>query len=183
MIMFIPIRHTIIGKVNTKKSISLNTERMKENKEITNPTRSCITYELESKKYATEVTSICEIIRMKPLTRSENMPAFMSGTLNLRGNMIPVVNTRAKLGMPEKEIDHETSIIIFQIEKENQKIKLGAMIDRVDAILDLSINKIMINLIDQSETLHHNEQIITLLNPGQLLSPMEADELVACAKN
>jgi purine-binding chemotaxis protein CheW len=164
---------------------------MKEKNDNTKLSRSCLTFELESKKYATEVTNICEIIRMKPLTRSENMPTYILGTLNLRGSLIPVLNTRAKLGMPEKEIDHETSIIIFRLNKENQTTKIGALIDRVDTIMDISINDIDISFFDQShshiksfrETLQHNEKTITILNPGELLSPAEEDELLAYTRN
>ena len=71
---------------------------------------------------------------MMNITRVPNTPAFVEGIINLRGQVIPVVNLRKRLGFPPKEPDKATRIIVVEIGKR----VIGFIVDSVNEVLRIS---------------------------------------------
>lgn len=90
-----------------------------------------VTFTLGSEEYAVDILKVQEINRMKEITRVPNSPAYVEGVINLRGKVIPVVNIRKKFGLPEKENDEQSRIMIIDI----QGITMGLVVDSVSEVL------------------------------------------------
>ncbi|WP_022850039.1 chemotaxis protein CheW [Limisalsivibrio acetivorans] len=95
--------------------------------------KQIVSLSLAGEKYGINIMDIEEIIRMMEITRVPKAPPFVEGIINLRGQVIPIVDLRNKLGLPVPEEDHNTRIINVGISGR----KLGFVVDKVDEVLRL----------------------------------------------
>ena len=77
-----------------------------------------LTLRLGVEHYAVETLRVREIIGMLDITPLPQMPAFVRGVLNLRGRIIPVVDLRLRLGLPELEYGPRTCIVVLDVASE-----------------------------------------------------------------
>lgn len=89
-----------------------------------------LTFFLGEEQYGIAIDKIKEIIAIMKVTNVPNTPAYMRGVINLRGSIIPVVDTRLRFNMDEREPDMHTAIIIIEVEKTN----IGFIVDRVEEV-------------------------------------------------
>lgn len=80
--------------------------------------------------YGIEIKDIKEIIRMVDITKVPNVPGYIEGAINLRGNVVPVVNLRLKVNMERIEFNQDTRIIII----ENDRLTVGFIVDKIDEV-------------------------------------------------
>jgi len=93
-----------------------------------------VSFHIEEEEFAVDILNIQGINRMMNITRVPNTPAFVEGIINLRGQVIPVVNLRKRLGFPLKEPDKATRIIVVEIGKR----VIGFIVDSVNEVLRIS---------------------------------------------
>ena len=94
-----------------------------------------VTFKLGNEEFGIEIMKVQEIIRIPPITRVPQAPSHIDGVINLRGNVISVVNLRSRFGLPDGgEEDDEISRII--VLKEN-KYEFGIRVDSVHEVLHL----------------------------------------------
>jgi len=105
-------------------------DRSRKDKEPTTSKRY-LTFFVEGEQYGIDISKIKEIIAPITITHIPKTPIFVKGVINLRGSIIPVVDIRLKFNMPEKEIDIETAIIIYEINKTS----IGFIVDNVEDVL------------------------------------------------
>ncbi|MTI81972.1 MAG: chemotaxis protein CheW [Firmicutes bacterium] len=86
-----------------------------------------VVFQLGEQKYALPIQETQEIIRMTEVTRIPNASFYLEGIINLRGTILPVINLNRRLGLPEKEADEETRIVV--VEHSDQKV--GMIVDCV----------------------------------------------------
>ncbi|MDR0272186.1 MAG: chemotaxis protein CheW [Clostridiales bacterium] len=72
-----------------------------------------LTFAIEYEDYGVEIAYVKEIIKMQPITKVPDMPNFIEGIINLRGDLIGVLDVRRRFGKPSKEHDEETCIIVI----------------------------------------------------------------------
>lgn len=96
-----------------------------------------LTFRLLEQEYGFEILKVQEIIKMQPITQVPRSPAFVSGVINLRGKVIPVVDLRLKFGMPQTEETERTCIIVVQMEHDNRVHTMGAIVDEVSEVIDI----------------------------------------------
>lgn len=89
-----------------------------------------LTFFLGDEQYGIAIDRIKEIIAMMKVTNVPKTPDYMRGVINLRGSIIPVIDTRLRFGMEEREADMHTAIIIVEVEKVN----IGFIVDRVEEV-------------------------------------------------
>lgn len=90
-----------------------------------------VTFTLGSEEYAVDILKVQEINRMTEIAKVPNAPAYVEGVINLRGRVIPVMNLRKKFGLPEKDRDEQSRIMIMDI----QGITMGLVVDSVSEVL------------------------------------------------
>ncbi|MCK9373959.1 MAG: chemotaxis protein CheW [Sulfuricurvum sp.] len=92
-----------------------------------------LTFFLGEEQYGIAIDRIKEIIAMMKVTYVPKTPPYMRGVINLRGSIIPVVDTRLRFGMEPREGDMHTAIIIVEVEKVN----VGFIVDRVEEVASI----------------------------------------------
>ncbi len=96
-------------------------------------TNRFLTFYLEEEIYGVNISDVKEIIAMMKTTPVPKTPKFIKGVMNLRGNIIPVVDMRVKFDMPEIEPQMYTAIVIITIEDKN----IGFIVDEVEEVVNV----------------------------------------------
>ena len=96
-----------------------------------------LTFALSNEQYGLEILKVREIIGYMEITAVPQMPAYVKGVINLRGQVIPVVDLRAKFGMATAEVTEQTCIIVVEISQANHKFDTGIVVDQVEEVLDI----------------------------------------------
>lgn len=86
-----------------------------------------VIFELSKVRYGIDIINVQEIIRMVEVTPVTDAYMSLEGIINLRGQVIPIINLAHRLVLQKNEINHETRIIVVEI---NSK-KIGLIVDRV----------------------------------------------------
>ena len=96
-----------------------------------------LTFALANEEYGLEILKVREIIGYMEITNVPQTPVYVKGVINLRGQVIPVVDLRAKFGMETVEVTEETCIIVVEITQGDHKFSTGVVVDRVQEVLDI----------------------------------------------
>jgi len=97
-----------------------------------------VTFELDSEIYGISVSEVREVLRYSDIAPVPGAPIFVVGIINLRGNVVTVIDTRCRFGLPTKEVNDDTRIIIIDIEDQ----EVGILVDSVAEVVDLDANAI-----------------------------------------
>lgn len=87
--------------------------------------------------YGIPILEVSEINGIMDITQVPKMPDYIKGVINLRGKIIPVMDLRLKFGMPPKEYDEQTCIIIVNITVGKTNKQMGVLVDTVSEVLDI----------------------------------------------
>jgi purine-binding chemotaxis protein CheW len=92
-------------------------------------------FQLAGESYAFDVLKAREVLTLVKITPLPSALDFLSGVINLRGSVIPVVNLRKKFGLPVAEDTIDTSIIIVEIKNAGETTVIGAVVDAVKGVM------------------------------------------------
>lgn len=128
-----------------------------------------IVIRLGDEQYGIDIRNIDNIVRMQHITRVPKMPIYLKGVINLRGEVIPVLSLRLKMGLEEDEFTKATRIIVVKLEQEGN---VGFLVDEVKEVVTLAVTDIekltyngneekmgLINAVGK-----HNEELISLVD-------------------
>ena len=102
-----------------------------------------LTFVLNDEMYGVGILHIREIIEYDNLTVVPLMPDFISGVINLRGNVVPVVNLAKRFEHQAKEVGKRTSIVIIDIkDTEDESVEVGIVVDVVNEVIELAVTDI-----------------------------------------
>jgi len=90
-----------------------------------------VTFNLDREEYGVEIDSVQEIIRVGQITPVPNAPEFIRGVINLRGKVIPVLNLRRRLDLPDSALTKNSRIMVVE---SGAKV-LGMLVDSVSQVL------------------------------------------------
>ena len=96
-----------------------------------------LTFALASEEYGLEILKVREIFGYMEITAVPQTPDHVKGVINLRGQVIPVIDLRAKFGMDTTEVTEETCIIVVEISQGTRKFDTGIVVDHVQEVLDI----------------------------------------------
>ena len=94
-----------------------------------------LTFALGREEYGLEILKVREIIGYVNITAVPRMPPHIKGVINLRGQVISVIDLRARFGMPAAEQTDQTCIIVGEIKKDGRKLSTGLIVDSVSEVL------------------------------------------------
>ena len=115
---------------------TLNSKAQKEMKAQTEELLQLVSFNIGQEEFGLSIQSIQEINRMVEITRVPNSPEFVSGVINLRGKVIPIINLRKRFGFPPKESDRNTRIIVVEL----GEMVVGFIVDAVSEVLRIPKN-------------------------------------------
>ena len=101
-----------------------------------------LTFALGQEEFGLEILKVREIIGYIDVTAIPQTPDYVQGVINLRGQVIPVVDLRAKFGMDTTERTEETCIIVVEIAQNDRNVSTGIVVDHVSEVLDIAENDI-----------------------------------------
>ncbi len=147
-----------------------------------------MTFKLANEEYGLEILKVREIIGLMDITRVPRAPDCISGVINLRGKVIPVVNLRLKFRMPGAEATDQTVIIVVQYAMAGQDFTMGILVDEVLEVLSIGRDQIEPTpnfgvAAGQSDFIlgvgKAEKRVIFLLDIGRILT---ADEALAAVR-
>ncbi len=93
-------------------------------------------------EYAVPILKVREIVAFSDATRVPGTPPWIRGVLNLRGQVLPVVDLAVKFGLPPIVPAMRTCVVVFETVLEGQGATIGALVDAVSSVLDLAPDEI-----------------------------------------
>ena len=121
-----------------------------------NEAKQYIVVKLDGEQYVIDISFVDNIVRMQQITRVPKAQYYFAGVINLRGEIIPVMNLRVKFGLESKESNGATRIIIV---KPENNAKIGILVDEVREVVTLEEEDI--------EKVDYDEQGVSLLGVGK----------------
>ena len=112
------------------------------NKETTTELNSYLSFNLGEEQFAANVGKVLNILEMTKITEVPKAPDYMKGVINLRGTVLPVIDTRIKFGMSATEYTNNTCIIVMEVQLEGEDVQVGALVDAVQAVLEIDSEEI-----------------------------------------
>jgi purine-binding chemotaxis protein CheW len=97
-----------------------------------------LTFALGREEYGLEILKVREIIGYMDITVVPRTPPHVKGVINLRGQVISVVDLRAKFGMNEADRTEQTCIVVVDISRDGRRINIGIIVDRVSEVLNIA---------------------------------------------
>ncbi len=101
-----------------------------------------LSFVLENESYCMDILKVKELMGMTEITMLPQTPEYIRGIINLRGQMIPIIDLRLKFGIPFKEYDKKTGIIIVDFEYEGSNMLLGIVVDSIHEVVSIPEDKI-----------------------------------------
>ncbi len=101
-----------------------------------------VPFSLGEELFGVEVSRTREILSLTPVTKVPQTPDYLLGVINLRGQVVPVVDMRLKLGMVAGAETEDTCIIVVDVQVDGEMITVGAMADAVREVMDIRSDQI-----------------------------------------
>lgn len=145
------------------------------------PVLQWVTFQLEDETYGVDVMVVREVLKYQDIAPVPGAPDYVMGIINIRGTVISVINTRLRFGLPEKDPDENTRIVILEIGKHI----IGIVVDSVAEVVYMKRSEIesapQVNKDDSARFIqgvcHRDDQLIILVELDKLLSEEELREL------
>ena len=97
-----------------------------------------VTFQLDKEMYGVNVMQVREVLRYSDIAPVPGAPAYVLGIINLRGNVVSVIDTRMRFGLPPAEVTDNTRIMIIESERQT----VGILVDSVAEVVDLNTKDI-----------------------------------------
>jgi purine-binding chemotaxis protein CheW len=118
---------------------AINTARHSSQRGAQSPgTLQLVSFRLSDEEYGIEITKIQEIILMGEITRVPHTPPYVKGLINLRSNVIPILDLRLRFAMAEGAVTDDTRIMVVNVKGKT----IGLIVDTVNEVLRISQDEI-----------------------------------------
>lgn len=158
--------------------MSTNTAQVEDN-----ATLRWVTFFLSQEKYGINVMQVQEVLRVTEIAPVPGAPEYVLGIINLRGNVVTVIDTRQRFGLEPRELDDAARIVI--VESNDQVV--GILVDSVAEVIDLQLSEIEsapnVGTEDSSRFIQgvasQNDELLIIIDLNKLLSDEEWEEYTA----
>lgn len=96
-----------------------------------------LTFRIGNEHYGLELSQTREIIEYSGITEVPLMPNFLRGVINLRGEVVPVIDLAVRLGRKSIEVQKRTCIIVVELQNNEQNHVLGLLADAVSEVIEM----------------------------------------------
>jgi purine-binding chemotaxis protein CheW len=93
-----------------------------------------LTFDVQGEEYAVNIGYVTEIVGLQRVSEVPDVPAFIKGVINLRGQVIPVMDMRLRFGLPWREYGDRTTVIVLEMDD----VPTGLVVDQVTDVLSMS---------------------------------------------
>ena len=140
-----------------------------------------VTFQLDRETYGINVMQVQEVLRYTEIAPVPGAPDYVLGIINLRGNVVTVIDTRSRFGLPPAEVSENSRIVIIEADKQ----VIGIMVDSVAEVVYLRSSEIDVAPSVGTEesakfiqgVSNRDGELLILVDLNKLLSDEEWDEL------
>ncbi len=140
-----------------------------------------VTFILKDETYGIKVMQVQEVLRVTEIAPVPGAPNYVLGIINLRGNVVTVVDTRGRFGLPGTELDDASRIIVIESEKQ----VVGILVDAVAEVVELRSDEIDVapNVGSDESSRYiqgvatHEDSLLILVDLNKLLTNEEWNEI------
>ncbi|GHE80737.1 chemotaxis protein CheW [Thalassotalea profundi] len=140
-----------------------------------------VTFKLDCETYGINVMQVQEVLRYTEIAPVPGAPLYVLGIINLRGNVVTVIDTRSRFGLDSSEVTDNTRIVIIESEKQ----VIGILVDSVAEVVYLKASEIDVapNVGNEESAKfiqgvsNRDGELLILVDLNKLLSDDEWDEL------
>ncbi len=118
--------------MNTKAQAQAQTQT------VDDPLLQWVTFKLDNETYGINVMQVQEVLRISEIAPVPGAPHYVLGIINLRGNVVTVIDTRTRFGLPRTEPDDASRIVII----ESENLIVGILVDSVAEVVNLRMSEI-----------------------------------------
>ena len=105
---------------------------------VQGPVSQWVTFSLADETYGIDVMQVQEVLRVSDIAPVPGAPSYVLGILNLRGNVVTVIDTRARFGLPSREVDESSRVIIIEANRQ----VVGMLVDGVSEVVEIATESI-----------------------------------------
>jgi len=141
-------------------------------------------FHLDKEDYGISIKNVTEIVGQQNVTRVPNMPDYVKGVINLRGQVIPVIDVRTRFGLPFREYDDRTCSIVINV----SSLQFGLIVDLVDEVINIDEDRISSPPVSVTQSTRFikgmgraegSDKVRLLLDVEKLLRDEEIEQLTA----
>lgn len=149
------------------------------------PTRQVLTFFLNDEEYGVDILQVNEIREWTPITTLPEAPSFIKGVINLRGNIVPIIDLRQRFGLETVEYGPTTVVIVLNIDCQDGAIVIGIVVDAVSDTHMFNQSELKaspdcagnINVRYLQGLVEIDEKLVLLLDVNKLLSEAQLEQL------
>ncbi|MDO9372445.1 MAG: chemotaxis protein CheW [Gammaproteobacteria bacterium] len=142
-----------------------------------------VTFRLDNETYGINVMQVQEVLRVTEVAPVPGSPDYVLGIINLRGNVVTVIDTRKRFGLMPRDMDDSTRIVIIEVNKQ----VVGILVDSVAEVVDLRASEIEtapnVGNDDSAKFIQgvssRKDELLILVDLNKFLSTEEWKEMVA----
>lgn len=122
-----------------------------------------VVFRLDEQLYGAAIEVVREVSYLTPITRLPNTPSFVEGVIDLRGEVMPVIDLRKRLGLPTRPADGQTRVMIASF----GQLTAAMVVDGVDQVITLEDEEIVAP--DQQVTVAGQDYVFGVARQGEQL--------------
>lgn len=153
---------------------------METNMNVGNETKQYIVVTLGNEQFGIDIQYVDNIVRMQRVTRVPKAQNYFKGVINIRGEIIPIMNLRLKFGLKEGPLTNATRILILKLEPQ---AAVGIIVDEVKEVVTVEADHVdkIANTGNDDKTAFlagvgkHGDSLISLLNLHAVIIDKELD--------
>jgi purine-binding chemotaxis protein CheW len=161
------------------------------NSNVSSTINSYLSFRIGNEVFAANVKNILNILEMTKITKVPKAPAYMKGVINLRGTVLPVIDSRIKFGISETQITSNSCIIVLELHVGSEPVLVGSIVDSVKEVLEIADSDVLpppsLGTNFRSDYLkgisHSEEGFIMLLDAEKVFASDEIIDLTNIAQN
>jgi purine-binding chemotaxis protein CheW len=101
-----------------------------------------LSFTLEAESYCMEILKVRELMGMTEITPLPQTPEYIRGVINLRGQIIPIIDMRLKFGLRPEPYTKRTCIIVVELEFQGETMLMGLVVDSIQEVISIPEDKI-----------------------------------------
>jgi len=164
-----------------KKEINMSQKRNVAQNLAEDEVLQWVTFQLDRETYGINVMQVQEVLRYTEIAPVPGAPDYVLGIINLRGNVVTVIDTRSRFGLPPAEVSENSRIVIIEADKQ----VIGILVDSVAEVVYLRSSEIDVAPSVGTEesakfiqgVSNRDGELLILVDLNKLLSDEEWDEL------
>jgi purine-binding chemotaxis protein CheW len=144
---------------------------------------SYLTFKLGNETFAANVAYVLHILGLPEITKMPNMPEFVMGVMNLRGQVLPVIDPHSRFKIESQPITKDSCLVVVEILNDNDHYQFGFLVDSVHEVIEIKKELILpppeLAVVYNSNfiegVIQRNEKFIMVLNVNQVFSELTSE--------